>query len=63
MSARQQLTAGIAAVVLIGIYSWIMMATAGTVASWAWIILVAAFVLLALTGRSISTARSERRGG
>lgn len=62
MSQRQQLIAGITGFVLIGLYSWIMTAADGTAASWAWVILVAAVVLLVSTARSVAKARAERRG-
>ncbi len=62
MSASQQLIAGIAGFALIGVYSWIMMASAGSAASWAWIVLAAAVVLLGSTARSVAAAREDGRG-
>jgi hypothetical protein len=49
------------AIALIVLYSVIMMATSGA-ASWAWIILLAAFVLGAAAAKSATTAKAERRG-
>jgi hypothetical protein len=63
MSVRQQFTAGISGFALMGLYSAIMMATAGTAASWAWILLVGAIGLLVMTARSVAKAGAERRGG
>jgi hypothetical protein len=60
MSTTQQIAAGIVAIVLIVIYSIIMTSSDGAAASWAWVLLVAVFVLLAWTARSVAIARSER---
>lgn len=62
MSKQQQLTAGFTGFVLIAAYSWIMTAAEGTVASWAWMILAAAIVLLVATARSVAAADAEHRG-
>lgn len=62
MSGTQQVAAGIVSVVLVAIYS-IVMTTSSGASSWAWIMLVAALVLLAATARSVATARSQRRDG
>lgn len=62
MSNHQQLTAGIVGFGLIGLYSWIMTGTDGTAASWAWIVLATAIVLLVSTARSVATAKAEQRG-
>jgi preprotein translocase subunit SecD len=60
MTKNQQLTAGIAAVVLVGVYSWIMTASEGTIASWAWLLLIVAAALLVVTARSVAKDRTGR---
>lgn len=62
MSRKQQLTAGAIALLLVGIYSWIMIATSGTAASWAWLILVAVAAIVVIAGRSAVT-RSKSLDG
>lgn len=59
MSTTQQAIAGITGFILIGVYSWIMIAASGS-AGWAWIILAAGIVVLVSTARSVATARTER---
>jgi hypothetical protein len=39
-------------IALVGVYSWIMMASNGAAASWAWLILVAVVLLLVVAARS-----------
>jgi hypothetical protein len=56
MSAKLQ---GILSVVLVGIYSWIMMATGGA-AGWAWLILAAAAVLIFTARRSLAGEGAHR---
>jgi hypothetical protein len=56
MSRKLQSVTGITVFALVGIYSWIMMVTAGA-ASYAWIILVAAIALLAVAGRAVAKDR------
>lgn len=46
---------------LIGIYSWVMTASSGTNADWAWVILLAAAAVLIGTGRSVTAQRSTHR--
>lgn len=59
MSSAQRNAAGVVAIVLIVIYSWIMMASSGEAANWAWLILAGAFILLAAVARSMSASRAE----
>ena len=54
MASRKRLSAGAMSIALVGVYSWIMMASNGTAASWAWLILVAVVLLL------VAAAWSER---
>ena len=54
MSNRPQLAAGLAGLVLIVIYSWIMMASSGST-SWAWLILLGGVVMLVWSARLSST--------
>ena len=59
MSKGQQLAAAIVGFALIGIYSWIMMGTSGGGGSWAWILLVAAVVLLVWTARAAAAGKAK----
>ncbi len=61
MPNRGPLAAGIAGLVLIAIYSWVMMATSGS-ADWAWLVLLAAIALLVWSARSAASGTSEDRG-
>ena len=58
MSSGMRIGAGIVGFALIGIYSWIMMATDGN-GGWAWLLLVAGIVLLVWTARAASRGRSD----
>ena len=62
MTTTQQQLAGLAGLVLLGIYSWIMMATNGT-AAYAWIILIVAITLLVATARRRAGGRHEADRG
>ena len=62
MSKQQQFIAGFTGFALIAAYSWIMTAAEGTIASWAWMILAAAIVLLVSTARSVNAGNAEHRG-
>ncbi len=62
MPGIKPLPAGVAGFVLIGIYSWIMTATNGEAASWAWLVLVAAVALLAAAARAAVAARQASNG-
>ncbi len=61
MSSAQQLFRGIAGFVLLGIYSWTMIASSGSAGSWAWVILVAGVALLGTTARSVAIQRAGSR--
>ena len=61
MSSTQQKTAGILGLALIGIYSWIMIATNGSAATWASLILLAAIALLVTAARSLAVSRAKER--
>ena len=61
MSSTQQMTAGILGLALIGIYSWIMIATKGSAATWASLILLAAIALLVTAARSLAVSRAKER--
>ena len=61
MSSTQQMTAGILGLALIGIYSWIMIATNGSAATWASLILLAAIALLVTAARSLAVSRAKER--
>ncbi|MDH5373365.1 MAG: hypothetical protein OEX97_10520 [Acidimicrobiia bacterium] len=61
MSSKQQTATAIVALAMIGIYSWIMMASSGSAATWASLILLAAIALLVTAGRSLATARDRER--
>lgn len=64
MSSTQERLSGIIGFVLIGVYSWIMMASNGEAASWAWLVLLAAVGLLAATARSVTVrSRQSRNDG
>jgi hypothetical protein len=62
MLQRYRNLTGFAALVLVGVYSAVMMATSGS-AAWAWLILVAAVVLLVVAARGGFTAKDERQDG
>ena len=55
MKSKKRLSAGAISIVLVGVYSWVMMATDGA-ASWAWLILLAAIALLVVAARSERSA-------
>ena len=59
MSKQQQAGATIVGLALIGIYSWIMVATSGS-APWAWVILLLAVVVLVATVRAAAAERGGR---
>jgi hypothetical protein len=64
MSNKRQATAAVIGLAGLGIYSWIMIGSSGTAASWAWLILVASLVALASAGWAVAGARSsEERDG
>ena len=63
MSRTQQVVAGIIAIALVVTYSIVMTSSGGTASSWAWILLLAVFLLLAWTARSVTKSRADRRGG
>ncbi len=62
MLATKHVATGITGFALLGIYSWIMTGTNGEAASWAWLILVAAVALLAVTARAAVVARQANDG-
>lgn len=61
MSSAKQLAAGAVSVTLIVIYSWIMTSSNGTASSWAWLLLVAGLVFMAIAARSATRDRGVRR--
>ena len=61
MTRKTRQAAGFSTLGLVGIYSWIMTATAGA-APWAWLLLVAAMGLLAVAAsgrRSVPKGRHD----
>lgn len=56
MSKGSQIAGLVAGLALIGVYSWIMMATNGN-GGWAWILLLAGIVVLVLTARAAAADR------
>jgi hypothetical protein len=62
MSRGQQVAGLIVGLGLIGIYSWIMVGSSGTTASWAWIVLLAGVGVLIWTARAAAISRSDDRG-
>jgi hypothetical protein len=61
MTPSKRLTAGMIAVILVGVYSVIMMASDGVAAAWAWLLLVAAAGLLIVAARSNRASSSGDR--
>ena len=61
MTKSQRSITATAALALVGAYSWIMMGTSGSAASWAWLILAAAIAFLAAGSRDGDEARSGGR--
>lgn len=51
---------GIISFLLAGAYSWIMTATSGEAASWAWLLLVVAAAVLGIAARAAVARRAGR---
>lgn len=60
MSNKSRNLIALAGVILIGVYSVVMMATSGS-ANWAWIILVAALALVAVSARGWLSDSAEEK--
>jgi len=61
MTSRKRISAGAISLVLVGVYSWIMMGSNGSAASWAWLILLAAIGMLVVAVRSYRADTSGDR--
>ncbi len=59
MTTIQRSATALFGIALVGAYSWTMMSTGGSAASWAWLMLVAAFVAVGAAARRSIGGRED----
>ena len=63
MTNTQRSITGAVGLALVGAYSWIMISSSGSAASWAWLLLAGAFASLAAAARGTAEPASGDESG